>query len=97
MIEIKVDKRSELEWITRAIGSGVLNSSEACILNFLGVPLQQEVTYKPSDIYEEDITDKIEEFNKRFAGSGLVGWQIEEILRKELLGTGEVNDSAQTT
>jgi hypothetical protein len=69
----------------RAVGSGVLNSSDPYTLKFLGVPLIQSVKYVPSDTYEEDITDNIEEYNKRFAESGLVGWQIEEILRKELI------------
>lgn len=88
MIEIKVDKRSELEWIKKVIGAGYLNISTPYTLKFLGVPLRQNITYIPSDIYEEDITDRIKEFNKRFAESGLVGWQIENTLRNELLKEG---------
>ena len=92
MIEIKVDKESEMLWLREIIGSGVLNTSIPYTLKFLGVPLKQNINYKASDNYEDDIKEKREEFNKRFAESGLVGWQIEKMLKKELLGKNE-NDS----
>lgn len=86
MIEIKVDKRSELEWIMRVIDAGVCNLGTPYTLKFLGVPLKQNVNYKPSDIYEEDITDKIKEYNKRFPNNGISGMQTERILKDELRG-----------
>ena len=86
MIEIKVDKRSELEWIMKVIDAGTCNLSVPYTLKFLGVPLKQNINYSPSDIYEEDITDKIREYNERFPANGISGMKAERILRKELLG-----------
>ena len=83
MIEIKVDKESEAIWIQNIIGAGVLNTSQAYTMNFLGIPLHQEVIYKPSDNYEDDIKEKREEYNKRFANKGLRVMDIERILREE--------------
>lgn len=83
MIEIKVDKESELIWLRNVIGSGVLNTDQKYTMNFLGVPLKQNVTYKPSDNYEDDIKEKREEYNRRFADKGLRRMDVERILRAE--------------
>ena len=66
-IVITIDKRSELEWVQTVLGTGVINisSREAEKLKELGVDLKQNVTYKPSDIYEEDITDQIKKHNEK--------------------------------
>ena len=83
MIEIKVDKESEMIWLQNIIGAGVLNTSQKYTMNFLGVPLTQNVTYKPSDNYEDDVKEKREEYNRRFADKGLRRMDIERILQEE--------------
>ena len=45
--------------------------------------MRQNVTYKQSDNYEDDIKEKREEYNRRFADKGLRRMDVEEILRKE--------------
>jgi hypothetical protein len=84
MIEIKVDKESEMIWLQNIIGAGVLNTDQAYTMKFLGVPLKQNITYKPSDDYEDDVEEKREEFNRRFGNKGLRRREIEQILKKEL-------------
>ena len=83
MIEIIVDKESEMIWLQNIINAGVLNTSQRYTMNFLGVPMRQDVTYKQSDHYEDDIKEKREEYNRRFADKGLRRMDVEEILRKE--------------
>ena len=83
MIEIKFDKESEWVWLKNIIGAGTLNTTQAYTMNFLGVPLTQNVKYVASDYYEDDIKEKREEYNRRFADKGLRGVDIEAILRKE--------------
>lgn len=88
MIEIKVDKESEIFWLQKIIGAGVLNTTQPYTMKFLGIPLSQNVIYKPSDNYEDDIKEKREEYNMRFAGKGLRGMDIERILREEYENNG---------
>lgn len=83
MIEIKVDKESEVIWLQNIIGAGVLNTSQTYTMNFLGVPLRQNVKYVKGDHYEDDIKEKREEYNRRFVDKGLRMIDIEDILRKE--------------
>ena len=83
MIEIKVDKESEMMWLQNIISAGVLNTSQKYTMKFLGVPLRQNITYKQSDNYEDDIKEKREEYNKRFASKGLRRMDVEDILREE--------------
>ena len=64
MIEIKVDKASEFYWIKNVIDSGVMNLSNPYSLIYLGVKLNQKVTYKLSDNYADDIKEKVEEYNQ---------------------------------
>lgn len=83
MIEIKVEKESEMIWLDKIIGAGVLNTSSKYTMNFLGVPLRQNIRYVKSDNYEDDVKEKRDEYNRRFANKGLRGMDIEEMLRKE--------------
>ena len=86
MIEIKVDKESEMIWLNRVLSAGKCNMTTPYTLLYLGVELKQNITFKPSDIYEDDIKEKRDEFNKRFAN--MRGMDIERILREELIGKG---------
>ena len=81
MIEIKVDKESEVVWLDSVINAGIINNTQGYTFKFLGIPLNQNVNYTKSDDYEDDIKEKRDEYNKRFAG--LTGMQVNEILRKE--------------
>ena len=83
MIEIKVDKESEIVWLNNVLSAGVLNSNQTYTMNFLGVPLRQDIHYIKSDDYEDDIKEKREEYHNRFDDTGLRLMDIEEILRKE--------------
>ena len=83
MIEIKVDKESEMIWLQNIIGAGVLNTTQTYTMNFLGVSLKQNVTYKLSDNYEDDVKEKREEYNRRFAYKGLRRMDVEKILQEE--------------
>lgn len=88
MIEIKVDKASEFYWIKNVIDSGVMNLSNPYSLIYLGVKLNQKVTYKLSDNYEDDIKEKVEEYKKRLAKFGRSS-DLENILKKELFEKGK--------
>lgn len=83
MIQIKVDKESEMLWLTNVISAGTLNLSNTYTLEYLGVPLKQSINYKQSDEYIDDVKEKREEYNNRFANSGLRRMDIENILKKE--------------
>lgn len=83
MIEIKVDKESEMIWLQNIIGAGVLNTTQKYTMIFLGVSMTQNITYKQSNNYEDDVEEKREEYNRRFTDKGLRLMDIEEILRKE--------------
>lgn len=65
-IVVTVDKRSELEWLLSVIETGVMNMSPmgANRLKSLGIDLKHNVNYKPSEIYEEDITEQIKNIMK---------------------------------
>jgi hypothetical protein len=84
MIEIKVDKESELIWIENVINAGKANFKYPCSLMSLGISLSQEIKCIPSDAYEDDIKEKREEFKKRFEDRELSSNKIEDILRDEL-------------
>ena len=83
MIEIKVDKETEMIWLQNIIGAGVLNTTQKYTMIFLGVSMTQNITYKQSNNYEDDVEEKREEYNRRFTDKGLRLMDIEEILRKE--------------
>ena len=83
MIKIIVEKESEMFWIHKVIQAGVLNASNPYTMDFLGISLRQNIHYEKSDNYEDDIAEKREEYNKRFANKELTLTQIENILRKE--------------
>jgi len=83
MIEIRIDKESEFIWLQNVINAGVLNSCQGYTMKFLGIPLNQNVTFIKSDNYEDDIKEKREEFNRRFADKGLRGMDVERILKEE--------------
>ena len=65
MIQIIFDKESEFRWIKNALESGVMNISNPHTLRAMGVPLKQEINYKASDNYENDIKEKTEALLKR--------------------------------
>lgn len=97
MIEIKVDKESEIMWLKSILGAGTCNLPNPYTLMYLGVDLKHNMSiiFKPSDIYEDDIKEKIAEYNKRF--NGVTRMKAESILREELLGErGKYYDPAQT-
>lgn len=100
MIEIKVDKESEILWLKSVIGAGTCNLPDPYTLMYLGVDLKHDmnIRFKPSDIYEDDVKEKIAEYNRRFPDNNISKMQAERILREELLGKrGKYNDSIQTT
>lgn len=68
-IKISFDKESEFLWIKEIINAGLLNGNpdRLTILKYLGVPMQQTVSYSPNDNYEDDIKEKREEYNKKFS------------------------------
>ena len=47
------------------------------------------IIFKPSDIYENDIKEKIDEYNKRFPDNNITRMKAESILREELLRKAE--------
>ena len=83
MIEIKVDKESEIIWLKNVFEGGVLNAREPFIMNFLGIPATQEIHYILNANFEDDIKEKRDEYNNRFANKKITIGEIEEILRKE--------------
>lgn len=89
MIEIKIDKESELLWLRSVLDAGACNLFTPYTLKYLGVNLKQNVTFKPSDVYENDIKEKIDEYNKRFPDNNITRMKAESILRDELLGKAE--------
>lgn len=89
MIEIKVDKASEMLWLNSVLNAGTCNLPNPYTLKFLGVDQKQNVTFKPSDIYENDIKEKIDEYNKRFPDNNITRMKAESILREELLRKAE--------
>ena len=81
MIQIIFDKESEFRWIKNALESGVMNISNPHTLRAMGVPLKQEINYKASDNYENDIKEKTEALLKRFEGMRFM--DIERTLSNE--------------
>lgn len=89
MIEIKVDKESEIQWLNSVLSAGTCNLSNPYTLKYLGVEQKQNITFKRSDIYENDIKEKIDEYNKRFPDNNITRMKAECILREELLGKAD--------
>ncbi len=97
MIRITVDKESELLWLQSVLSAGSLNISDQYTLKYLGVDLRQNINFKKSDAYEDDVKEKREEYNRRFKDSGLRKMDIERLLREELLEKENKYDSTKTT
>ena len=81
MIEVTIDKESEILWLDSILRSGILNAQNSNMFKFFNIPVSQEIIYIKSEEYVDDIKDKREEFNKRF--EGLTPQEINKILEKE--------------
>lgn len=83
MIEIRFDKESELLWLKEVIGSGACNCGYPYLLQAMGVDLHQEVTYKPTDNYVDDVENNRKLLVERFKGMKI--GEVNSILREEYL------------
>lgn len=84
MIKITVNKESEMIWIQRVIEAGVLNISTPHLLNYVGIPLKQNVTFIKGDDFEDDINrDKLKELKNKFGEHHVSPIYLENILRQE--------------